>query len=101
MPKNLWLVTLMGLLLAGTLLWAAPGFAQTQGWTCPRGYAPGTGPGWRGGGGPGYCGYYNAQASPRYGYGSGKQARNRNRARWNTPQAPVNPTPQTVPQSSN
>uniref|UniRef100_A0A7C3UYS9 Secreted protein n=1 Tax=Desulfobacca acetoxidans TaxID=60893 RepID=A0A7C3UYS9_9BACT len=103
MLRNFWLVIMVGLFLAGSLLWVAPSLAQTQGWTCPRGYAPGTGPGWRGGG-PGYCGNFTAPANPQYGYGYGYGRQARNRARWNTPPAPANLNPQTqtpAPQSGN
>ena len=99
MKKSAWLMAILAL----TLIWAIPSYAQPQGGVCPRGYTPGTGPG--PGGGPGNCpNYSNSQTCPQYGYG--KQARGRNRARWNTPQAPAtqNPQPQTqtpAPQSGN
>jgi hypothetical protein len=102
MKKNTWLMTMVGLFLAATLVWAVPGFAQNQGWTCPKGNTPGAGQ--MRGGGSGNCPNYNAQTCPQY--GQGKQARSRGQGRWNNPQAPVNPNPQAqpqtqVPQSSN
>ena len=102
MQKSTWLMTMVGLFLAATLVWAVPGFAQTQGWNCPRGNTPGTGQGR--GGGPGYCQNYNAQTCPQY--GQGKQARQRGCGRWNNPQASATSSPQnqpqpTVPQSGN
>jgi hypothetical protein len=96
MQKSTWLMTMIGLFLAGALIWAVPVFAQAQGGpgggVCPRGYNQGAGPGY--GGGPGYCQGYNGTC-PGYGSGYGKQYRGRNRARWNNNnQTQANPQPQ-------
>ena len=100
MQKSTLLMTMAGLFLAITLIWAAPGFAQAQGGYCGRGYGQGGGPGYCGGNGPGYgADYNNSQNCPGYGYG--KQNRGRNRARWNNSQAQGNSNPQSQTQTQN
>lgn len=90
----------MAVFLAATLFMAMPGFAQTQGGqggVCPRGYTPGTGPGY--GGGPGYCANPKAQTGSQSGsgYGSGYCYRNKVKKQVqsnNNLETPANSQPQ-------
>jgi hypothetical protein len=99
MKKSTSLMTMAGLFLVLTLIWAVPGFAQAQGGGyCGRGYGQGGGPGYCGGG-PGYsANNNNSQTCPGYGNGYGRQGRNWNRRnRWNNSQTQPNPNSQNQP----